>query len=323
MRILKTSVLIPSLGRPKSLEKCLLSLDAQVIRPSEVIVAWQGHDTQTRDYALEAAEIVKFPLHVVHCKEQGIVPAENAALDRAGGEIIFLIDDDAVAQPDWLSKHLWHYKDASIGAVGGSADSFDRDGTPFRRRSYRHIGQLTWYGRLIGNMHDQPTEWRSRKPIEVDHLVGYNLSVRRKAFLRFENNLKPYWQMFEADLCYQVRERGYRVLFDFSNVVCHYPTNSIYTGGRGGNLTLKICNAAYNHAFVLAKHSPRRLRPWRLLYLLFVGTTNTPGLLALPFALRAYGGPRTEISVLRSSWLHHLLGWRSGSAKRNKTPVIR
>ena len=71
-----------------------------------------------------------------------------------------------------------------------------------------------------------------RKPEAVDHLVGYNMSLRRAAFDRFEEALRPYWQMFELDACLQVRRRGFRVMFDFGNVVEHHPTNTAYVGGR-------------------------------------------------------------------------------------------
>ena len=104
-------------------------------------------------------------------------------------------------------------------------------------------------------MYDHPDEWSSREPRQVDHLVGYNMSFRRCAIECFETNLRRYWQLFELDVCLTVRDNGYRVMFDFGNVVEHHPTNATYAGGRDGDLQVKIYNGAYNKAFVLAKHS--------------------------------------------------------------------
>lgn len=311
-----TSVLIASYRRAAVLERCLLSLAAQRVPPDEVLVAWQGDDVATRDAALRTAEHTSLRVRAVHCAAVGIVPAENAALATAGGEIVLLIDDDAAAPPDWIARHLTHYTDPTVGAVGGPADNFRLDGTPYPRRSVEPVGRLTWYGRTHGNMYDQPREWRARAPIEVDHLVGYNLSARRAALPRFEDRLRPYWQLFELDACLRVRARGYRVLFDFANVVEHWPTNPAFAGGRDGDLGLKIYNAAYNRAFVLAKHSPLVLRPVRLAYLVGVGSVGTPGLVAWPVATLRHGRPLRELGILARTVAAHLAGWRAGARAR-------
>ena len=80
--------------------------------------------------------------------------------------------------------------------MGGSANNHNPDGSLFPKRKIKPIGKLTWYGRVYGNMYDQTEEWATFSPIQVTHLVGYNLSLRRSAFTCFENKLKPYWQMF-------------------------------------------------------------------------------------------------------------------------------
>jgi glycosyltransferase involved in cell wall biosynthesis len=280
--------------------------------PNEVIVVWQGDDITTRDSVEQLRHTLPYPLNVLHCLEAGVVPAENTALDAAKGEIILLCDDDVVTPPGWIARHLSFYSDSKIGAVGGSANNYNPDGSPFPKRQVQPIGQLTWYGKSYGNMYDQVEEWVSRFPIDVDHLVGYNLSIRRCAFERFESSLKSYWQMFELDACLQVKEQGYRVVFDFANVVDHYPTNTAYAAGRDGDLQIKIFNAGFNHAYLLAKHSPRHLHFWRLMYLLLVGSVGSPGLLSSLLAMRRYGHPLRELKILSTSWQHKMAGWKSG-----------
>ncbi len=201
---LTTSVLIPSFRRPETLRRCLEALAAQDTLPNEVIVVWQGDDTPTRDAAEQIRGSLPFTFHVLHSPEKGVVVSENLALDAASGQIILLIDDDAFAPPHWLRSHLKHYADPTIGAVGGPADNFYPDGGGPRRRAREPVGCLTWYGNVVGNMYDQDESWRSRPPRLVDHLVGYNLSLRRSAFDRFEQALRPYWNLFELDACLQV-----------------------------------------------------------------------------------------------------------------------
>jgi glycosyltransferase involved in cell wall biosynthesis len=313
MSAFATSILIPSFRRPATLEKCLRSLATQTCLPDEVIVVWQGNDTGTRDAATELQSRLPYPLRVLHLPEPGIVPAENTALAAATGDIILLIDDDAIAPPKWLARHLSFYSDRKVGAVGGPAVNYHSDGTPYPRRSIEPVGRLTWYGKAVGNLYNHTQEWISRPPQQADSLVGYNMSLRREAFSQFEDRLKPYWQYFELDACLQVQGNGYQVLVDFANVVDHYPSNPAYAPGRAGDLSLKVYHTAYNHSFVLAKHSRWYLRPWRIMYLLAVGSRASPGLLAFFLAVRRYGHPIREIAILATTWRYTFSGWRTGA----------
>lgn len=317
MSLPTSSVLLVSYRRHAILATCLEHLARQDPAPGEILVAWQADDVATRDEAERARDALPCPLRVVHSPEAGVVAAENAALDAAEGEVVLLLDDDSIAEPDWVGRHLAHYADATVGAVGGPADNFWR-GDYLPKRAVEPVGSIAWYGRVRGNMYDHVPEWRARPPRDVDHLVGYNMSLRRAAFDRFEAGLKPYWQMFEMDACLQVKARGYRVVFDFDLVVEHRPSNTAYVAGRHGDLTIKLDNAAYNNAFVLAKHTPPGLRAVRLAYLLGVGSTATPGLAAYPMAVRRFGGPGRELSILGRAMRNHLAGWRAGAAVRRR-----
>src|SRR5215471_8388425 len=120
---LTTSVLIPSFRRPAMLARCLRGLQAQTTPPDEVFVIWQADDEPTRT-AAEALAGELPSLRVLHSPEAGVVPAENVALSAATGDVILLIDDDAVPGPEWVARHLAHYADPTVGAVGGPADNF-------------------------------------------------------------------------------------------------------------------------------------------------------------------------------------------------------
>lgn len=315
---LSASVLIPSYRRPRDLGRCISYLAKQTLRPIQVVVVWQGDDTSTRDEALSAGMELGPTLELVHIQEPGIVAAENAALRVARGDIVLLIDDDAVASPAWIGHHLRHYANPLIGAVGGSAINY-RDGHRLPTRYARPIGRLALYGKTHGNMYDHPEEWRALKPESVDHLVGYNMSFRRSLITQFEAGLRPYWQLFEFDACRQVAASGHMILFDYENVVEHYPTNRVYVAGREGDLTLKVVNASYNRAFVLSKWSPRGLRILRLLYLIGIGSTQQPGLVASPIAMVRFGRPLRELQVLRLSIKGTIAGWRAGARRRTDT----
>jgi GT2 family glycosyltransferase len=315
------SVLIPSFRRPQFLSKCLRALASQTRLPDEVIVVWQADDTATRDAGDSQAALLPYRLIVVHHPVRGVVPSENAALASSCGEIVLLIDDDAIPPPDWVDRHLSHYVDNRVGAVGGPADNFNPDGSTFPRHASELLGRIGWTGRVLGNMFDHPPEWRNRAPRRVQHLVGYNLSLRRKAFDRFDDSLREYWQLFELDVCLQVSSRGYHILFDFGLVVEHHPTNTAYCFGRDGDLNVKVYNPAFNHAYIVARHFPLVRRWASLARMLLIGSTNTPGVLASPVAIRRYGAPRRELGILLRTWSARVAGFRAGRVSARAKPA--
>jgi len=312
------SVLIPSWKRPDRLERCLRSLAAQVRLPDQVVVVWQADDLATRERAEQLQPLLPFRLDVLHAKAAGIVPAENLALANSFGSAVALIDDDAEAPPNWLARHLEHLADSSVGAVGGPYVNWRSASERFPTRTNEPIGRMSWHGRPIGNLYDHPPEWQTRPVTEVDHLAGGNMVLRREAFSGFEESLRPYWQLFELDVSLQVRARGYRLLFDFGNVVQHYPTNRSFAGGRDGDLQVKIYNGAYNLAFIHGKFTPWGLIPLRLGLQLLVGRVNMPGLLALPIGIYRFGSPFRELAILGRTWLAVATGWKDGLRRRRE-----
>jgi glycosyltransferase involved in cell wall biosynthesis len=317
MKSLTTSVIIPSFNRPEHLSICLNSLAQQTLLPDEIIVIWQADDFITRDTVKDTIDQLPYSVKLIHSPNKGIVPAENIGLDAAIGDIILLCDDDVITPPNWISRHLSFYVDSTIGAVGGSANNHRPDLALFPKRKMEPIGKLSWYGKIHGNMHDQIDEWKERQPIEVDHLVGYNLSFRRTAIDKFDTSLKSYWQLFEMEACLQVKHNGYRVIFDFINVVDHYPTNTAYAGGRSGDLQVKLFNPSYNNAFILAKYSPKYLSWIRLIYLFVIGTVGSLGLLSTLRAIKIYGNPLQELRLLLICWKEKQQGWKDGINARS------
>lgn len=317
--ILSTSVLIVSWQRPELLERVIRSLWNQTRLPTEIIVCWQANDFQT-SLKLDSLRACKMPcpLVVVHLEDNGIVPAENLALDASCGDLILLIDDDAIAPPDWVERIVsFHESHPRCGAFGGPADCWTSAGHRLPINPRRPVAGLSWLGRITTNLHDQPLEWRIQPPERVDHLVGYNLSLKRKAFDRFEERLRPYWQLFELDACLTVSARGYEIWFDPDLVVEHrvgYSTGA-YAPGREGDWSIRFENGSFNHAFVLSKHTKgfwkRNLR-W--LYLITVGTSNSPGPVLVPLTIYRNGNVLQEVRLMLTCLRWKRLGWQMGKS---------
>jgi GT2 family glycosyltransferase len=110
MNVLPVSVVVVSRDRPASLRLCLLALTQQDHRNFEVVVV-----ADPAGLAVAGAFVVK----LVEFDEANISNARNAGIDHTAGEIIAFIDDDAVAEPTWLSRLVAPFADSAIQAATG------------------------------------------------------------------------------------------------------------------------------------------------------------------------------------------------------------
>lgn len=112
MTVRPASVIIVSRHRARALRRCLLSLAQQDHRAFEVIVV---ADPQ----GVTAAQAVGLPLKAIAFDEANISAARNLGLAQAAGEVVAFIDDDAVAEPTWLTRLCAGFDDADVIAATG------------------------------------------------------------------------------------------------------------------------------------------------------------------------------------------------------------
>lgn len=114
----KISVLIVTCNRPGFLKDCLKSLKSQICLPNQVLVVDNGNGEK-------ALKIVKnfkkdLPIDYVFEKIKGEAFARNRALKFAKGDILVFIDDDCLADKNWLKTiaDFFQQNHKSDGLVG-------------------------------------------------------------------------------------------------------------------------------------------------------------------------------------------------------------
>jgi GT2 family glycosyltransferase len=215
------SVIIITRNRPFLLRHCLQHILAQPYAQKEVIVVDSSANDESERVVADYPEVLSVRLRG---QRHNMPQARNAGIALASGELLAFIDDDAMVQAQWLPSLVGAYEDTSVGAAGGRvigipAPYCDQHEGPPRLIVYPS-------GRVVA----KDVGLLSAEPCEVDHLVGCNMSFRRKALEQvggFDTRYTLTNLREETDLCVRVQRAGWRLLFVPSMVVLHFSARSL------------------------------------------------------------------------------------------------
>lgn len=271
---MRISVVVTTWRRPAELLRCLEGLSSQSRSPDEVVVVARTSDTSTH-HALSHAQLADLPLRVIEVEEPGMAVSLNAGLHGAQGELVAITDDDAVPRADWLERMELHFQaDAGLGGVGGR--DWVHQGTEILDERVSRVGEVRWYGRVIGHHH-----LGSGGPREVDLLKGVNMAFRGEALHGVSiggglrgSGTQAHW---EIGLCLALKRSGWRLLYDPAVAVDHYPARRHDEDQRSGRSLTALGNEVYNETYVLLRWLSGARRAASLGYGLFVGTRQAPG----------------------------------------------
>ncbi|NDJ23805.1 glycosyltransferase [Nostoc sp. B(2019)] len=272
---MQNTVLIPTYRRPLDLSRCLSALQEQTKPASQVIVVVRDTDAETWQF-LDQYKAHNLPLHTVKVTQPGVVAALNAGLAAVEGDIISITDDDAAPHPDWLERIAAHFIcDSRIGGVGGR--DWIHHGSKLEDDSRPVVGQLQWFGRVIGNHHLGVGE-----PRQVDILKGVNMSFRTQAYgqLRFDERMRGTGAQvhFEMAFTLALKRAGWQIIYDPQVAVNHYPAQRFDEDQRNNFNEIAFINLVHNETLVLLEHLPSIRRAVFLLWAVFVGTRDSLGL---------------------------------------------
>lgn len=216
------AVVIVTFNRPDRVVDCLTHLRGQTVLPDRIIVVDSSADARTEALVREFPDViyVRCPLGRGHTPE-----ARAIGYSLTTEEVVAFLDDDANAHPDWLEQLLARYEDRDIAGVGGTA----LNGVPGERGDgLGSIGLLLPDGRLTGHFAADPG-----KDVEVDHLLGANMSFRRSAIEEVGGIHGGYPGTCireESDLALRLRKLGRRLVYTPAAVVDHLP--GVYAKGK-------------------------------------------------------------------------------------------
>lgn len=207
MTYARVSIVIPTFNGARDLVECLESLKKVNYPNIEIIVV----DNASTD---DTCQILRrdFPYVRIAQNSRNLGFAEpcNIGIRMAQGELILLLDNDVVVDPNFLGELVSVLEgDPTIGAVGPMMYNY------YHRQSIWHVGGkiLLRTGRLrfLGLGEIDAGQYGAARV--VDYVAGCCLLASKKMYEKIgllDGDFFAYWE--DADWCSRLRKAGFKVV---------------------------------------------------------------------------------------------------------------
>lgn len=210
------SIVIPVHGQWEYTLRCLRSIEANPPKvPFEVVVVDDASpdDTADRLRVVPGVRTLTLPQNV------GYLKACNAAFPLCVGEYVLLLNNDTEVTPGWLEAlHDVADADETVGAVGSRLVYPDG-----RLQEAGGVIYADGTGCNVGKFHDADASAFSFRR-EVHYSSAASLLVRADVLREiggFDERFAPaYYE--DTDLCFEIRRRGLKVVYEPRSTVVHY-----------------------------------------------------------------------------------------------------
>jgi len=289
------TVAISTRDRPGALGRCLESLAAGLRRPDEIVVVDQSADQETSRVASRWRDAGLTILYERN-EARGLGVAQNVAFARAHHPIVAVLDDDCVADANWLQV-----------VASRMTDRLDLDGVTGRVLALDAVGARTVPVSTRVSIVRREFSGRAL-PWEVGS--GNNFTIRREALARVggcDERLGPGAPAqggVDMDLFHRLLRDGSRILYEPDAIVYHErqtreerrARRPMYGRGMGAAIALWHRAGDPSSGYVLREWAKLRLRQMRL------AATR-----------RDWADLRDEVTMLLSTVRGLSQGWKLGN----------
>jgi len=144
----------------------------------------------------------------------------NWAVNQATGEILCFIDSDAVpCDENWLSNSIKFFDDQEIGAIAGPQLNHPTDSF------FQKISGKTLALKICSGGFADRYKIGKKGLVEVSEMPSVNLFVRKRLFENFDELILT---GEDAKLCFQIKKKGYKVIYNPSIQVYHHRRKNLW-----------------------------------------------------------------------------------------------
>lgn len=229
------SIVIPVYNRFDYTYSCLQHIAANSGSVSYEVILADDHST---DETKEAEKLIS-GIKVIHNQNtKGFLMNCNHAAAHAKGCFLMFLNNDTHVQKNWLQPLLDIMKDESVGMTGSKLI--------YNRETLQEAGGIIWKDGSACNYGNRksPTNPAYNYVKDVDYISGASILIRRTLWDEiggFDTRFAPaYYE--DVDLAFEVRKRGYRVVYQPLSVVVHFEGISNGRSLRSGQKHYQVIN---------------------------------------------------------------------------------
>ena len=205
------SVVVCSYNGSRTIRDTLDGLATLAYPNYEVIVV---NDGSTDNIPAIASE---YEVTLISTENRGLSSARNTGWQKAAGEIVAYIDDDAYPDPHWLHYLAWTFLHTDYVGVGGPNIAPPGDGA---------------IADCLANAPGGPVHVLL-SDTEAEHIPGCNMAFRRDALAAIEGfDVRYRVAGDDVDLCWRLQENGGKIGFHAAAMDWHHRRNSVKTYWR-------------------------------------------------------------------------------------------
>lgn len=233
------SVIVVSRHRAAQLQCCLAALAQQDHPEFEVIVVADPE-------GIAAARATGLALRLVPFDEANISAARNAGLALAAAPVVAFIDDDATAEPTWLSRLTVPFHDPQVGAATGFVRG--RNGISLQWGA-------AWVDRNGQDHPFEPGEAGGVYAPEGDRVIktqGTNCALRRDPLLAI-GGFDPAFRFYLDEVDVNLRMRAVTAVVPLAQVVHGFAESA---RRRADRVPLSLHDIGASTACLLRRHLP-------------------------------------------------------------------
>jgi GT2 family glycosyltransferase len=234
------SIIIPFKTWSSDLDECLVHIDKMSFQSYEVILLPDEPLKLPDNYA-------DMPIKIIPTTAVSPAIKRDIGAEKAGGQYLAFIDDDAYPQADWLdiAYSFLSNQEQTVGVIGGPAITPKSD--PFWAR----VSGAVFLSKLSGGF---PERYVSKPPIkEVDDWPSVNLIVKKEVFMQAGGFDSNFWPGEDTKLCRDILKHGWKILYVPELIVHHHRRASLQKHLR------QVGNYGYHRGF-FARNYPENSR---------------------------------------------------------------
>jgi glycosyltransferase involved in cell wall biosynthesis len=180
----------------RTVQKSIESILQQTRQPDEIVVV----DGNSGDGTLDI--IKKYPVKLISEPGLGFGHARNLGVKKASGDILFFIDSDCFAEPNWIERTLPHFdSNPEVAAVTGRTNLWNTESAVARFLAY------------VGGRMNMP---KQRKYVKIAPTM--NLALRHEIVDKVGGFDETMIRCEDTDLTYKI-SRGNKIMYEPDAVV--------------------------------------------------------------------------------------------------------